>query len=313
MRYVDRATVHRLLDYPGLAAALKEAHCGGQPVTDRFIMHEPPHGTNAFLGLGAWTPREAIAVKLVGVFPANLSRDPPQPSVQGVVVLFDGATGAAVLAADGAAMTERKTLADSALGAQLLARPDVERLLVVGAGALAPHAVMAHKAARPSLHQALIWNRTRARAEALAAQLEVPGIRVAVAPDLDAAVAEADIISCVTMATEPLVRGALLRPGTHVDLIGGYTPDMREADDETIRRGRVFMDSRAGHDHAGDVIRPIERGLLRAADIVDLWDLCPGRAPGRQSAEEITVYKNIGGAHLDLFTIRHLQRRLAAA
>jgi ornithine cyclodeaminase len=313
MRFVDAATVHRLLDYPGLAAALRQAHCGGQPVTDRFVMQEPPHAANAFLGLGAWAPGEAIAVKLVGVFPANLSRDPPQPSVQGVVVLFDGGTGGAVLAADGAAMTERKTLADSALGADLLARPDVERLLVVGAGALAPHAIMAHKAVRPSLREALIWNRTRSRAEALAERLEVPGIRIGVASDLDAAVAAADVICCVTMSAEPLVKGALLKPGAHVDLIGGYTPDMREADDETIRRGRVFMDSRAGHDHAGDVIRPIERGLLRAADIVDLWDLCPGRAAGRRGADEITVYKNIGGAHLDLFTIRHLQRRLAAA
>jgi ornithine cyclodeaminase len=312
MRFVDGPAVHRLLDYPGLVEALRQAHCGGPPLTDRFVMHEPPHAANAFIGLGAWAAGEAIAVKLVGVFPANLSRDPPQPSVQGVVVLFDASTGAAVLAADGAAMTERKTLADSALGAELLARPDVERLLVVGAGALAPHAVMAHKAVRPSLREALIWNRTPARAEALAARLHVPGIRIAVASDLDAAVGEADVISCVTMSTEPLVKGALLRPGTHVDLIGGYTPDMREADDETIRRGRVFMDSRAGHDHAGDVIRPIERGLLRAADIVDLWDLCPGRASGRRSADEITVYKNIGGAHLDLFAIRHLYRCLAA-
>jgi ornithine cyclodeaminase len=312
MRLVDAETVHRLLDYAGLVGALRAAHRGPRPVTDRFLLEEPPHGANKFLALGAWAPGEAIATKLVGVFPANLGRSPPEPSVQGIVALFDGTTGAARLVADGAAMTERKTLADSALGADLLARPDAATLLVVGAGALAPHAIRAHRTVRPSLDRVLVWNRTQARAAALVADMAREGIEVTVAADLDAAVAAADVICCVTMSAAPLVRGALLKPGAHVDLIGGYTPRMREADDDTVRRGRVFMDNLAGLDHAGDLIDPIRRSVIAAADVLgDLWQLCAGSIEGRRSADEITVYKNIGGAHLDLFTARWLATRLA--
>ena len=308
MQSFDAAEVHSLLDYRSLVAALRAAHlAGAMPLTASLLVGEPPAEDNKFLSLLAWVPREAIAVKLVGVFPGNLSRPAPEPSVQGLVALFDGATGAPVLVADGAAMTFRKTAADSALGASFLARHDARTLLVVGAGGLAPHVVMAHVAVRPSIDRVLIWNRTPARAQAAAASLSLPGVSIAATPDLDAAVAEADVISCVTMATEPLVRGALLRPGTHVDLIGAYLPGMRESDDDVARRARVFVDTRKNCDGSGDIATPIARGLLTLDAIeADLFDLCAGRHPGRTNDCAITMYKNVGGAHLDLFTALHL-------
>lgn len=308
MLMLDAAAVHRLLDYPGLVAALRAAHAADRmPRADSMLVSEPPDGVNRFLSLLAWDPGRTIAVKLVGVFPANPSRSPPEPSVQGIVVLFDGATGGPVFACDGAALTFRKTAADSALGVDLLARRDAESLLVVGAGGLASHVAQAHTAVRPTIRRVLVWNRTPSRAESLADHLHLPGVEVRATADLDAAVGEADIVSCVTMATTPLVKGALLKPGAHVDLIGAYQPDMREADDDVVRRATVFVDTRNKCDGSGDIGQPIALGLLTLEAIAgDLFDLCAGRHPGRVSAEQITMYKNVGGAHLDLFTARHL-------
>jgi ornithine cyclodeaminase len=300
-----------LLDYPGLVAALRAAHRAGvMPWSESMVMGEPPDGANKFVSLLAWAPQDVIAVKLVGVFPGNLSLAAPEPSVQGLVALFSAATGRPLFACDGAAFTFRKTAADSALGADGLARRDAQVLLVVGAGGLAPHVVMAHRSVRPRIGRVLIWNRTTARAEELAARLAAPGLEVRAAVDLDAAVAQADIISCVTMATTPLVRGSQLRPGTHVDLIGAYLPEMREADDEVMRRGRLFVDTRNGCTRSGEIAEPIAHGIITAESIeADLFDLCTGRHPGRTDPAAITVYKNVGGAHLDLFTARHLMTR----
>ena len=315
MQVFDTNEVHRLLDYPSLVAALRAAHAADlMPLSRSSVMGEPPEEANKFVSLVAWAAGDVIAVKLVGVFPSNLALAPPEPSVQGLVALFQGTTGRPVMVADGAAMTFRKTAADSALGADYLARRDAEVLLVVGAGGLAPHVALAHTAVRPSLREILIWNRTAARAEDTATSLVAGGLPARAVTDLDAAVARADIISCVTMSTEPLVKGALLKPGAHVDLIGAYLPEMREADDDVARRARVFVDTRNGCDHSGEIAEPIARGLLTLEGIeADLFDLCTGRHAGRSSPNEITMYKNVGGAHLDLFTARHLGALATAA
>jgi ornithine cyclodeaminase/alanine dehydrogenase-like protein (mu-crystallin family) len=314
MRFVDADTAHRLLDYPSLVEALRVAHRGAFPKSDAAVMDEPDGGENKFVSLVAWAAQEVVAVKLVGVFPSNLALQPPQPSVQGLVAVFDGKTGAPVLVADGAALTFRKTAADSALGASFLAREDAEVLLVIGAGGLAPHVILAHTSVRPSIRRVLIWNRTAARAEALARELSLDGLSISAVHDLDAALPEADVISCVTMSTTPLVKGALLKKGVHVDLIGGYLPTMREADDETIRRGRVFVDTRIGMEGAGDLFQPVESGLFAWSDVqTDHFELCTGAKAGRIDRDEITVFKNVGGGHLDLFTARHLGRQLQQA
>lgn len=309
MRHFDADQVHRALDYPGLVKALRAAHRDGEmPQMHVNVLSDTGSDDNKFVSLVSWMSADVIAVKMVGVFPGNTGLNPPQPSVQGLVALFDGRTGGALATCDGAALTFRKTAADSALGADILARKDASVLLVVGAGGLAPHMVEAHLAVRPSIERVLIWNRNPDKAEALAGTLRAEGKQIVPASSLDDAVAQADIISCVTMATTPLVKGALLKPGAHVDLVGAYMPSMREADDDVARRaGRIFVDTRNNAEGSGDVAGPLAAGVIRREDIVaDMFDLCKGRHPGRESESQITLYKNVGGGHLDMFAIKHL-------
>jgi ornithine cyclodeaminase len=313
MIHAEADTVHRFLDYRSLVEALRVAHRDAPPPRVSVNVMEEPGGANAFVSLLAWAPQRAIAAKLVGVFPGNGTRTPPEPSVQGLVALFDAETGRALMTGDGAALTYRKTAADSALGADFLARRDARTLLVVGAGGLAPHIAEAHLAIRPSLERVLIWNRTAATAKTLVARLRnLPAIVEAVG-DLDKATPRADIISSVTMAKSPLVKGALLKPGTHLDLVGAYAPDMREADDDVVRRaGAIFVDTRANSENSGEIAEPIARGLItREGILADFFDLAAGRHPGRTSDNQITMFKNVGGAHLDLFTAQYLLHRLA--
>lgn len=303
MHIFDAAAVHAALPWPSLIEALRKAHEGPLPISDVVLQGDPGGGKAQFVTLPGWAPGGPVVVKMVGVFPGNAALDPPQPAVQGLVALFDGSTGAPRLVADGAAMTARKTAGDSALGAFLLAREDAEHLLIVGAGALAPHFAAAHCAARPSLKRVTIWNRTAARAQAVAAQLRAEGMAVEVSTDLDASVAAADIVSCVTMSDHALVKGALLRPGSHLDLVGAYLPTLREADDEALSRATIFVDSRNNMESGGDLSQAVASGAITwDAVTADLFELVQGRKPGRTTADEITVFKNNGGAHLDLFT-----------
>lgn len=309
MQMFDAETVHQLLPYETLIPALKNMHEGEMPASDGVYTDDPNGTGNMFVTLPGWLGGQLIVVKMVGVFPANRDRDPPIGSVLGAVAAFDQETGAPVLVADGEAMTYRKTAAISGLGTALLARPAPRELLVVGAGGLGPHVAMAHIAARPSISRVRIWNRTGSRAEALAAALRAQGIAAEAAPDLDVAVAEADVISCVTMSREPLVKGALLKPGAHLDLVGAYLPDMRETDDDAMRRGAVYTCCDLGREEVGELSLPVAAGALRWDDIRgDAFGLVQGRDAARASDEEITIYKNIGGAHQDVFTTAILKQ-----
>ena len=308
MFHLDEAAVHAGLPWRQAVDALRGAHeTQGKPFENVSVFNAPDDAGDQFVNLTAWSPARMIAVKMVGVFPRNPGMTPPEPSVQGLVALFDGSTGRALMTCDGAAMTYRKTAADSALGADLLARPDAQVLAIAGAGGLASYVVEAHCAVRP-IAKVIIWNRNRPRAEAMADTLRQPGREVVVVDDLTAHLPEADIVSAVTMARSPVIMGAALKPGAHVDLVGAYLPDMREADAETIRRaGRMFIDNRASFTSSGDGAGPLAEGLIAGPE-ADFFDLCTGRHPGRRSSDEITVCKNIGGGYLDLFLTEHLFR-----
>lgn len=311
MQFVPAPQVHDLLDYPYLIEALRQAHLGDAPEGEHLLRNEPGGGNNQFVTLVGWQKDAVIAVKMVGVFPGNLELQPPQASVQGLVATFDATTGTPRLVADGEAMTFRKTAADSGLGSLLLAREDAETLLVVGAGGLGPHVLAAHRAARPSIRRVLVWNRTAARAETLAKNAAEPGLDIRAVTDLDAAVAEADIVSCVTMTRAPLIKGALLKPGAHLDLVGAYLPEMREADDDAMARGTLFVDSRVDMDSSGEIALPVAAGVIGWDAVqADFYDLATGKHPGRTSQDEITVCKNVGGGHLDLFTAQALMQAL---
>lgn len=314
MRIVSAEEVHAHLDYSGLVEALRELFRRGCDVVDRMGLSQPlpDGGQNDWLLLPAWQYGRHLGVKLVSVFPQNEKRG--LASVLGTYMLFDGTSGLPLACIDGAAITLRKTAANSALAATYLAREDARTLLMVGAGALAPHLIAAHAAVRP-IERVLVWNRTRARAESLVSSLQgtLGGATVALADDLEAAVREADVISCATMATQPVVLGRWLRPGTHLDLVGGFRETMRETDDEAIRRARIFVDARfTAAAHAGDIYQPLQSGLIRDEDITDTFQLARGERPGRQSAEEITLFKSGGGGHEDLGTAQYLMTRLAS-
>lgn len=312
MRVVGAEEVHAALDYPSLVEALRETYRRGVDRVDRYALDQPrPDGRrNDWLLLPAWQFGRHFGAKLVSVFPENEAL----PSVQGVYVLFDGKDGRPLACIDGAALTLRKTAANSALAATYLSRRDASSLLMIGAGALAPHLVLAHAAVRP-IRRVAIWNRTPARAERLAEALSGdPALRdvtVGVADDLEAAVRAADVVSCATMAKDPLVQGRWLAPGTHLDLVGGFRPDMREADDEAVRRARVFVDARfTTVEHCGDISQPIASGLIADSDITDTFELAQGLRPGRRDEREITLFKSGGGGHEDLGAAQHLMAKL---
>jgi len=312
MRVVGPEEVHRCLDDAALVEALAAQFRAGAEVPLRHHHRLPVPGAAdaTLLLMPAWQAGSAVGVKLVTVYPDNGRRG--LPAVMGAYLLLDGNTGAPRALIDGPALTARRTAAASALAARSLARSSARRLLMVGTGVLAPHLVRAHAAVRP-IRSVAIWGRTAAKAERLAAELggKMPGIDVRAVADLAAAVAEADIVSCATLATEPLVRGAWLRPGQHLDLVGAFTPAMREADAEAVRRARVFVDTRGGAlKEGGDLVQAMAAGVFDESDVVgDLFDLARG-APGRTSDDQITVFKSVGTALEDLAAARLVADRL---
>jgi len=278
------------LNWSDLVAALMAGHKGERPqVSDQFLHR----GNDVLLSRAAWINGLGVAVKSVTVFPAQV------PSVQGAMLLFDDESGAVEAVVDSALVTRWKTVADSLLGAQILARRDSKRLLIIGAGAVAEGLALAYPALYPDL-QVEIWNRSPDKAEALAAKIGAKAVR-----DLPEAVGRADIISTATMAKTPVLKGAWLQAGQHIDLIGAFTSDMREADDLALQRSRVFVDSEATTvDHIGEMMIPLASGAIARADIRgDLYDLAQG-AEGRRAPDDITLFKNGGGAHLDLMVGR---------
>ena len=308
MQFFDADQVHACCDYPQLVEALQRYHLEDTEVVDDLLLSQPADsGTETHFFLrAAWQRGRAMGTKLITAFCDNPNSASGLPAVQAVYVLFDGANGQPLAALDGTALTLRKTAADSALGSRFLARTDVATMLMVGAGALAPHLIMAHCAVRPSIERVMIWNRTRSRAEALAEKLAIGGVALDVVDDLEAAARGADLISCATMTTDPLIRGAWLRPGTHLDLVGAFKPDMREADDDALRCASIFVDSRQTTiEHVGELKIPLATKVITETGILaDHYDFARGRHVGRRGADEITLFKNGGGGHLDLMTAR---------
>jgi ornithine cyclodeaminase/alanine dehydrogenase-like protein (mu-crystallin family) len=304
VRFIDADEVNSLLTFPLVMDVFAAAHRRAPILTSDTMMGD---SQEMYFIRNAVDPGRFCATKLVTTRAANLVKG-DRPAVQAVVVIFDGDTGEPLAVIDGTSLTAWKTAGDSALGARLLARPDAATLLVIGAGAMARPLVRAHVAARPSIEQVWVWNRTPERAVEVIADLAAEGVAVGLASDLDAVIGDVDVITACTRANEPIIAGRLLRPGTHVDLVGGFTPDTREADDDTMRRGRVFVDRRESAADVGDIISPLASGAITESDILgDLHDLVADRV-GRRSADDITVFKNAGGGHLDLLTAEAVLR-----
>jgi ornithine cyclodeaminase len=313
MRVLTGEEIERVLTYPALVDALREAFRSDITVPLRHHHSISQSGAEAMLLLmPAWTSGQGsfLGCKLVTVFPDNSKLS--KAAVLGSYVLLSGETGEPLAIMDGTVLTRWRSACASALAASYLAREDASHLVMVGAGALAPYLVRAHASVRP-IKRVTIWNRTRGHAVRAAFALSLGGLEVEVADDLEAAVREADIVSCATLATTPLVRGKWLKKGAHLDLVGGFTPKMREADDDAVKRARVYVDTRAGATkEAGDIVQPLKKGILKKTGIRgDLYELTRGKAKSRTKESEITLFKSVGTALEDLAAAMLVWRSLA--
>ena len=318
MRIIPAADIADVLTFPELIESLRSAFRAGAvtPVRHHHTIALPDQSDATLLLMPSWTDfvaqghsdRGYIGVKIVSVFPDNASRD--RATVSGVYLLMSGSSGEPLALIDGKSLTLWRTAAASALAASYLARQDAHRLLMVGAGALAPYLIDAHAAVRP-LREVLVWNRTADAAGRLAARMAGRKFSIAATADLESAVRGADIVSCATLSCEPLIRGDWLPGGVHLDLVGGFRPDMREADDTAIRRARLFVDTREGAlAEAGDLVQPLQSGLIGKDDIAaDLFDLTRGERAGRRYHDQITLFKSVGTALEDLAAAIHVFAR----
>ena len=299
LRVYSAAEVHAALPWAALAQALADAFVAGDTQVPLRHAHALGDGASLLL-MPAWSAG-ALGVKLVTVMPQAAAQG--LPTVQASYLLSERTSGVPLALLDGDALTVRRTAAASALAARHLARTDAHTLLMVGAGHLAPWLVRAHVALRPALSRVLVWARRPDGAAALVRQLRKEGIAAEAAADLAGAVALADIVSCATTATAPVVQGAWLRPGTHLDLVGGYRPDMREADDAAIARcDPIVVDTRAGAlAEAGDLVQALARGVVTPERISgELSELLRGNCAGRTASGQITLFKSVGTALEDL-------------
>ncbi len=320
MKILSAAEVDAALDDVALIDRLDALFRAGceMPVRHHHKIAEPvgPGSADAMLLLmPAWTrgqPAENgvghIGIKVVTVFPDNGKRS--LPSIYGQYLLLDGMTGQTVAMLDGTMLTKRRTACASGLASRYLSRPDARRLLMIGTGALAPQLIRVHAKVRP-IQQVAIWGRRPEQAVRLAQELSISlpkalarPVAVRAVTDRQREVGEADIISCATLSSMPLVEGAWLREGQHVDLVGAYTPQMRESDDEAVRRARVYVDTRAGaFKEGGDIVQPLANGTIGESDVIgDLYELSRGQKPGRApgDATTITLFKSVGAALEDL-------------
>ncbi|MDM7932684.1 ornithine cyclodeaminase [Tabrizicola sp.] len=280
-----------LLTWAGLTAALEAGHrLPAAEIADLLLYRGP----DTLLDRAAWIDGLGSLVKVGTIVPGNTGRG--KPTVNGIVNLFDDTTGELKALLDFHLVTKWKTAGDSLLSASRLARKDSRKFLLVGAGTVARSMVEAYRSVWPDA-QFTIWSRSRATAESMG---------LPVADDLEAAVKAADVICTATLATDPLIKGDWLQPGQHLDLIGAYTPAMREVDDTAMSRARVFVDARATTlHHIGELMSPIASGAITEADVIaDFYD--DPALFTRRSGDEITIAKNGGGAHLDLMTATYI-------
>ncbi|MCY1331670.1 Delta(1)-pyrroline-2-carboxylate reductase [compost metagenome] len=302
VRFLTNADVAARLAYPQLIEALRAGLTSACEAPVRGS-HELPENAS-LLTMPVWRPGQDIGVKLVTVFPGNGARN--LPAVSALFCLFDGENGRPLAMLEASELTARRTACTSALAADYLAKPDARHLLIVGSGTLAPHMVRAHSVVRGYTDIA-IWGRQPDKVAALVKRLAGEGYPVRVCDDLQEGVGQADTISCVTTSREPIVRGAWLRPGVHLDLVGAFLPSMRETDSEVARRARIVVDTREGAlEEAGDLLIPIAEGVIRPTDIhSELRDLLQGRGH-RHEQGEITLFKSVGYALEDLIAARLL-------
>lgn len=300
MKTFDAAATHAALPFDRLLPSLEALFAQGCEQPPRHVHEIAAEGDMAFTSLimPAWLPGRYYGVKTINIAPGNAARG--LPGLHAVYLLFDGTTGAPLAMIDGDALTARRTAAVSALAARFVAPAAARHLLVVGAGRIARHLPAAYRSVRP-IERVSVWARNPVQAEAMASQLAAEGHAAQAVVDLASACGEADIVSCATLATEPVVRGAWLRPGTHLDLIGSFTPAMREADDDCFAGAALYLDTDDALKKSGELLGPMSRGVFTASDIrgtLETLSRRTARLPDHEAQR--TVFKSVGTALEDL-------------
>ncbi|MDN5200091.1 ornithine cyclodeaminase family protein [Fulvivirgaceae bacterium BMA10] len=312
MRYIDKDEVASALDYESLIERLRKAFQSHFTVPKRHHhdYKNPAEGNESTLLLmPAWEEGKDLGVKIVTVSPNNGKYN--LPSIQGIYLLLDAHKGIPIALLEAKTLTTKRTAAASALASDYLSRKDSKTLLMVGTGALAPELIRAHTCVRP-IKKVMIWGRSFEKAEALADSMSNEGISSMAVKELEETVGQADIISCATISKEPLILGKWLRNGQHLDLVGAYRPDMREADDEAITKSKVFVDTHGGAPReGGDIFIPLSEGVISQDDILaDLFELSKGGKKGRTSESEITFFKSVGHALEDLAAAQLVKEKI---
>ena len=315
MKFISNNDITAKVDIHELTEALRRGHSLAKANSERSLLVDSTATNdpkNQLLISPAWQSGQALGVKLTAIFPGNTSKSPDLSNENGLYILFDPETGVPKVALQSDALTRLKTAADSMLAASFLARKNAENILIVGSGPIAYQFATAYRLMFPSLKRFFIWNRTAAKAAEMVQRLSADNAfsttKVQQATNLQAALEKSCIIVCATSSRQALVKGAWVAPGTHVDLVGAYTPEMRESDDELIQRSIVCVDTRElTISGCGDLCKQIKNGVIDASHIVaDLYQLCHNEHPGRQHQSQITLFKNSGGPHLDLMAAQYI-------
>lgn len=300
--YIDDNFIETHTDFRELIAALEKGFSNRDILTPQRHHHDFPNPKtgvdSTLLLMPAWHSGRNSGVKMVTISPRNSQFD--LPAIQGSYILMDATTGQIKAILEAKSLTAKRTAAASAMASSYLSKENASSLLMIGTGALSTNLIKAHASIRP-LKKVFVWGRNPEKAQIITKLLQDENFEIQTVSTIDEKISEVDIISCATLSKTPLVLGKQLRAGQHVDLVGAYKPDMREADDEVISKASVFVDSFDGSTESGDILIPIENGILKESAIKgDLFLLSANETKGRISQEEITVFKSVGHALEDL-------------
>lgn len=305
--FIERNTV-----FTELIEELKKGFSSNEVLVPMRHHHDFPNpevkADSTLLLMPAWNPSKNAGVKIVTVSPENGQFD--LPSIQGTYIYFDAKKGNIKAILEAKSLTAKRTAAASALASSFLSRKDASTLLMIGTGALSKNLIEAHSSVRP-INEVFIWGRDFEKAKAIASELKNSNYTITPIKTIEEKLSEADIISCATLSQSPLIFGKHIKNGQHIDLVGAYKKNMREADDDVIKKASVFVDTfQGGLKESGDIVIPIQKGILNENDIkADLFQLCSDQKKGRESSKEITVFKSVGHALEDLIAANYFYNK----
>lgn len=312
MVHISDDFINRNTDFSELISALKESFASQEMLVPQRHHHNFPNpetkSDSTLLLMPAWHPGKEAGVKIATVSPENRQFD--LPSIQAIYILLDAVTGTVKATLEAKSLTAKRTAAASALASYYLSKENATSFLMIGTGALSANLIRAHASVRP-IENVFVWGRSKEKAKAICEELQNERFNCQTIDSIEAKISEVDIVSCATLSATPLIFGKFLQQGQHIDLVGAYKKDMREADDETIKRASVFVDTFDGLNESGDISIPLENGILKKAAIKgDLFSLCSGRTKGRSDDKEISLFKSVGHALEDLVAASYYYNKL---